>query len=63
MLLDVIALLPLLMAPMAAAQQGTTYYFTGAIFVPSNGQNPTAAVPAQCPADHPVSCTNLQQPY
>lgn len=28
----------------------------------SSGQGQTQAVPAQCPADHPVSCTAIQEP-
>lgn len=43
---------------------GETYYFTGAITVSDGSKDQgTYAVSAQCPADHPVSCTEIQQPY
>ena len=51
------------------------YQFTGALAIYGDGSSVSntqgsweggkgsTAVQAQCPADHPVSCTNIQQPY
>jgi hypothetical protein len=44
-----------------AQAQVYTYYYTVAIQVWSTNTNPTNAVPAQCPADHPVSCSNIER--
>nr|POE74717.1 hypothetical protein CFP56_37248 [Quercus suber] len=46
------------------AQQQNTYYFSGAIQIVGSGTSNTggtAAVPAQCPADHPVSCDSISE--
>lgn len=73
--LSSIWLLALGLARLAAAQN---FQFTGAVQVvngvpnvagaPPGGappvpqQSTSNAVPAQCPADNPISCTNIQQP-
>lgn len=55
-------------------EERQNYQFTGALAIygsngavqssgSSSNENPSGAVQAQCPADHPVSCTNIQQPY
>ncbi|KAK5130715.1 hypothetical protein LTR08_001745 [Meristemomyces frigidus] len=51
-----------LLTPTAA--QATTYYFSGAVQVSSSSSGTTysPAVAAQCPADHPIACTNLNEP-
>ena len=43
--------------------QSTTYYFSGAVQISSSSSSGTysPAVAAQCPADHPTSCTNLNE--
>jgi hypothetical protein len=57
---DLQLLLLLALANLAHAQSTVyTYYYTVAIQVWYN--NPTNAVPAQCPADHPVSCSSISQ--
>jgi hypothetical protein len=38
-----------------------TYYYTVAIQIVQVYNNPTNAVPATCPADHPVSCNGISQ--
>ncbi|KAF2860091.1 hypothetical protein K470DRAFT_217771 [Piedraia hortae CBS 480.64] len=53
------ALAAVLVAPIQAQQ---TYYFSGAVTVGGGGGTGSPAVQAQCPADHPISCTNIQQP-
>lgn len=56
-------------------EQRQTYQFTGALAIygsdgstyqtTQNGGSGggSTAVPAQCPADHPVSCSAIQEPY
>lgn len=55
-------------------EERQNYQFTGALAIYGSGggavqtsgstqENPSGAVPAQCPGDHPVSCTSIQQPY
>lgn len=55
-------------------EERQNYQFTGALAIYESGgavqssgsggtENPSGAVQAQCPADHPVSCTNIQEPY
>ncbi|KAK5174206.1 uncharacterized protein LTR77_001286 [Saxophila tyrrhenica] len=51
-------ILTLLLALIHAASADQVYYFTGAIWL--KGQNHGSyAVPAQCPADHPIGCSDI----
>lgn len=44
---------------LATADQ--VYYFTGAIWL-KDPQGQTYAVPAQCPAQHPIGCGSIGEP-